>query len=144
MSYEFTKLSEVPAVSEFPDGANAIIETNGGIKRCPSSGGGSGAGQFIVVVYNTNVAGTEFAADKTYDEISAAIESGMSVVIHKKDNINAAYYDVFHHNQTGRGFYRFCHVKYGKKIEVHAIGIRMVDGKMAIDIQSKEIQVVTS
>ena len=39
MSYEFTKLSEVPAVSEFPEGANAIIETNGEIKRCPSSGG---------------------------------------------------------------------------------------------------------
>ena len=37
MSYEFTKLSEVPAVSEFPVGANAIIETNGEIKRCPSS-----------------------------------------------------------------------------------------------------------
>ena len=41
MSYEFTKLSEAPAVSEFPEGANAIIETNGEIKRCPSSGGGS-------------------------------------------------------------------------------------------------------
>ena len=41
MSYEFTKLSEVPAVSEFPEGANAIIETNGEIKRCPSSGGSS-------------------------------------------------------------------------------------------------------
>ena len=41
MSYEFTKLSDVPTVSEFPEGANAIIETNGEIKRCPSSGGGS-------------------------------------------------------------------------------------------------------
>ena len=41
MSYEFTKLSEVPAVSEFPEGANAIIETNGEIKRCPSAGGNS-------------------------------------------------------------------------------------------------------
>lgn len=41
MSYEFTKLSDVPAVAEFPEGANAIIETNGEIKRCPSSGGGS-------------------------------------------------------------------------------------------------------
>lgn len=41
MSYEFTKLSEVPVVSEFPEGANAIIETNGEIKRSPSSGGGS-------------------------------------------------------------------------------------------------------
>ena len=37
MSYEFTKLSGVPAVSEFPEGANAIIETNGEIKRCPPS-----------------------------------------------------------------------------------------------------------
>lgn len=37
MSYEFTKLSDVPAVDEFPEGANAIIETNGEIKRCPSS-----------------------------------------------------------------------------------------------------------
>ena len=41
MRQEFTKLSEVPAVSEFPEGANAIIETNGEIKRCPSSGGSS-------------------------------------------------------------------------------------------------------
>lgn len=41
MSYEFTKLSDVPAVSEFPEGANAIIETNGEIKRCPSAGGSS-------------------------------------------------------------------------------------------------------
>ena len=40
MSYEFTKLSDVPAVAEFPEGANAIIETNGEIKRCSSSGGG--------------------------------------------------------------------------------------------------------
>ena len=37
MSYEFTKLSDVPTVSEFPEGANAIIETNGEIKRCPPS-----------------------------------------------------------------------------------------------------------
>ena len=106
-------------------------------------GGGSGSGQLIVVVYNTNLAGTEFAADKTYDEISAAIESGMSVVIHRKDNINEVNYEVFHHKQTGSGFYRFCSVKYWKKIEVSTIGIRMVDGKMAIDIRSKEIQAVT-
>ena len=41
MSYEFTKLSGVPVVDEFPEGANAVIETNGEIKRCPSSGGGT-------------------------------------------------------------------------------------------------------
>ena len=39
MSYEFTKLSDVPVVDEFPEGANAIIETNGEIKRCSSGGG---------------------------------------------------------------------------------------------------------
>ena len=44
MSYEFTKLSDVPVVAEFPEGANAIIETNGEIKRCPSGGGGGGYG----------------------------------------------------------------------------------------------------
>lgn len=37
MSYGFTKLSDVPVVAEFPEGANAVIETNGEIKRCPSS-----------------------------------------------------------------------------------------------------------
>lgn len=37
MSYAFTKLSDVPVVAEFPEGANAVIETNGEIKRCPSS-----------------------------------------------------------------------------------------------------------
>ena len=107
-------------------------------------GGGSGSGQFIVVVYDSNAAGTEFAADKTYDEISAAIESGMSVVIHKKRNIDAAPYDVFHHNQTGPESYKFCRVRFGNRIYVQSIVIRMVDGTMAIDIQEKEIQVVTS
>lgn len=106
--------------------------------------GGSGAGQFIVVVYDTNAAETEHAADKTYDEISAAVESGMSVVIHRKRNIDTATYDVFQHNQTGSGFYRFIRVKFGNKIYVQTIGIRMVDGTMAIDTQDKEIQVVTS
>ena len=30
MSYEFTKLSDVPVVDSFPVGANTIIETNAG------------------------------------------------------------------------------------------------------------------
>ena len=121
------------------------VDCADGPKKLTGGSSGGSAGQFIVNVYNTNGSGTEFAADKTYDEISAAIESGMSVVIHKKMNINAATYDVFQHNQTGSGFYKFCRVQYGnQQIWVWLIGIRMVDGKMAIDIQSKEIQVVTS
>ena len=39
MSYEFTKLSDVPVVDSFPVGANTIIETNGEIRRCTSVGG---------------------------------------------------------------------------------------------------------
>ena len=38
MSYEFTKLSDVPIVDSFPVGANTIIETNGEIRRCTSAG----------------------------------------------------------------------------------------------------------
>ena len=42
MSYEFTKLSDVPVVDSFPVGANTIIETNGEIRRCTSAIGGGG------------------------------------------------------------------------------------------------------
>ena len=107
-------------------------------------GGGGGGGQFIVNVYNTTVSGTEHAADKTYEEISAAIESGMSVVIHRKMSIDSATYQVFYHSDTGKGFYKFIHVQFGNQIYVQSIGIRMVDGAMAIDMLDKEIQVLTS
>ena len=107
-----------------------------------SSGGGGGAGQFIVNVYNTNASGTQFAADKTYEEISAAIESGASVVIRKKTNIDAATYDVYYHNTTGSGYYTFCHITYGKTaIVVRNLGISMVNGEMNINHLSTEIQV---
>ena len=42
MSYEFTKISDVPVVDSFPVGANTIIETNGEIRRCTSAIGGGG------------------------------------------------------------------------------------------------------
>ena len=41
MSYKFTKLSDVLSVSELPEGANAIIESNGEIRRAPSSSAAS-------------------------------------------------------------------------------------------------------
>ena len=71
---------------EFGAGASAPVVSD--------AGGGGGGGQFIVNVYEANTAGTKFAADKTYDEISAAIESGMSVVIHKKKSINTDKYKI--------------------------------------------------
>ena len=71
MSYEFTKLSNVPVVSAFPEGANAVIETNGEIKRCPSSGGGGGV-EFITLTKS----GETYTANKNSEEIIALIDSG--------------------------------------------------------------------
>ncbi len=71
MSYEFTKLSNVPVVSEFPEGANAVIETNGEIKRCPSSGGGGG-----VELITLTQSGETYTANKNSEEIIALIDSG--------------------------------------------------------------------
>lgn len=64
MSYEFTKLSDVPVVAELPEGANAIIETNGEIKRCLSSGGGGMS--YDLVIKSEDVA--------TYTLISGSVE----------------------------------------------------------------------
>lgn len=72
MSYEFTKLSNVPVVSEFPEGANAVIETNGEIKRCPSSGSGGGVVEFITLTQS----GETFIANKNSEEIIALMDSG--------------------------------------------------------------------
>lgn len=71
MNYEFTKLSNVPVVSEFPEGANAFIETNGEIKRCPSSGGGGG-----VELITITKSGETCTANKNSEEIIALINSG--------------------------------------------------------------------
>ena len=71
MNYEFTKLSNVPVVAEFPVGANAFIETNGEIKRCPSSGGGGGV-EFITLTQS----GETYTANKNSEEIIALIDSG--------------------------------------------------------------------
>lgn len=71
MSYAFTKLSDVPVVAEFPEGANAVIETNGEIKRCPSSGGGGG-----IELITITKSGETFVASKNSGEISALIDSG--------------------------------------------------------------------
>lgn len=71
MSYAFTKLSDVPVVAEFPGGANAIIETNGEIKRCPSGGGGGGI-ELITITQS----GETFVASKNSGEIAALIDSG--------------------------------------------------------------------
>ena len=71
MSYEFTKLSNVPVVSAFPEGANAVIETNGEIKRCPSSGGGGG-----IELITLTQSGDTYTSNNNSEEIIALIDSG--------------------------------------------------------------------
>ena len=85
MSYEFLKLSDVPVVTEFPAGANAIIETNGEIKRCPSAGGGGGTGGDDYITLNVrpddskvvlNESQMPVIADKTVDEVMTEVNAG--------------------------------------------------------------------
>lgn len=76
MSYEFTKLSDVPVVAEFPEGANAVIETNGEIKRCPSGGGGGGIEPITITQ-----SGETYTASKNSEEIAAIIDSGKLPVL---------------------------------------------------------------
>lgn len=61
MAYEFQKLSEVEALAEVPEGANALIEVNGDIKRVPGSelGGATGIKTAIIKSsdYDDTVAG---------------------------------------------------------------------------------------
>ena len=42
MSYNFTKLTEVEALSEIPNNATVIAEVDGALKRLPSDGLGGG------------------------------------------------------------------------------------------------------
>lgn len=86
MSYEFTKLSDVPIVDSFPIGANAIIEANGKIRRCPSVGdgssGGSGGVDNTFVVMGEYDGSTLGSINKTYAQILAAYNSGKVVELH--------------------------------------------------------------
>lgn len=83
MAYEFQKLSEVEALVEVPEGANALIEVNGDIKRVPGSGLGGGAGKALIIVDSnfTNGGGIEecsaegtsaFTANMTLEEAMEA------------------------------------------------------------------------
>ena len=50
MSYEFKRLGEVEALENVPEGANALIEVDGVIKRAPGTGlGGSGSGKTLIL-----------------------------------------------------------------------------------------------
>lgn len=123
-----------------------VVDCADGPKKL-TGGSGGGGGQFIINVYNTNASGTSFAADKTYDEISAAIESGKEVVIHRKKTINSADYSVFYPCDFLRGSYQFCNsmLRFGETPNINArfISIDMENGEMQIAIFSYNLQTVT-
>ena len=99
-----------------------------------SGGGGSSSGQFIVTVYATNAQGTKFAADKTYDEIKAAIDSGAMVLVHYKDSKTSPNYLVYYNITVGNGIYSFLRVEPMEDSYVYFYVIRIgeLDGEMAI------------
>lgn len=81
MAYEFQKLSEVEALAEVPEGANALIEVNGDIKRVPGSGLGGATGKTLVIVDSNFTNGgveergavaTTYTANMTLDEAMEA------------------------------------------------------------------------
>lgn len=79
MAYEFKRLSEVELVEEFPEGASALIEDNGEIKRCPSVKG-SGNEPMIFHLTMDMDAGTVTAEEETtWDELYEAVKSGVDV-----------------------------------------------------------------
>ena len=110
MSYEFTKLSNVPIVSEFPEGANAVIETNGEIKRCPSSGGGGGI-EFITLTKS----GETYTANKNSEEIIYLINSGKLPIL-------IAPSEALGNQEISTAIYMFPFLQEGKALEAAMAG----------------------
>lgn len=83
MSYEFKKLGEVEALEEVPEGANALIEVDGAIKRVPGSNLGGGTTDFWCGDWDDTAGGyyvlaTEDAEEPiTYAEFAEAVENGV-------------------------------------------------------------------
>lgn len=102
MAYEFKKLSEVEALNEVPDGANALVEVGGEIKRVPGNGLGGAGGIATAIIkssdYDSAVAGVStYAAmadpvaysciNMTYEEARAILKAGkpLSAILMKID-----------------------------------------------------------
>lgn len=104
MAYEFKKLSEVEALNEVPDGANALIEVGGEIKRVPGNGLGGAGGIATAIIkssdYDNAVAGistfavsgappvTYSCINMTYEEAREILKAGkpLTSMIMMKNN----------------------------------------------------------
>lgn len=81
-TYEFTKLSQVEALAEVPENANALVEVEGAIKRVPGSGlGGSASGGGAPFVVNFSVdSDGNISSDKSYEEQFSAYKENKLMV----------------------------------------------------------------
>ena len=70
MSYNFTKLTEVEALSKIPNNATVIAEVNGALKRLPSDGLGGGNSLLIMAEDENN-----YSANMTFEEAYALFMS---------------------------------------------------------------------
>lgn len=87
MAYEFKKLGEVEALEEVPEGANALIEVGGDIKRVPGSNLGGGGGIKTAIIksskYDNAIAGLQTTAafeTITYSCINMTFEEAYSTM----------------------------------------------------------------
>lgn len=95
MAYEFKKIAEVEALDKVPDGANALIEVNGEVKRVPGSGLGGSIATAIIKSsdYDSAVAGvstyqasgapavTYSCINMTYEEARQIMTSGQPLAV---------------------------------------------------------------
>lgn len=116
---EFKRLSDVEVVAEPIESANVLIEENGIIKKAPKTtvGGGSGEADGSVFTVNLNESYSPdtdsmvYTADKSYDEIAEAFESGKYVICRCLDSL----YHAIDHSQVYK-FVSFISVSgYGSK-----------------------------
>lgn len=72
MSYNFTKLTEVEALSEIPNNATVIAEVNGALKRLPSDGLGGG-NSLLIIAEDENI--NNISTNMTFEEAYALFVS---------------------------------------------------------------------
>lgn len=100
MAYEFKKIAEVEALDKVPNGANALIEVNGEVKRVPGSGLGGGIATAIIKSsdYDSGVAGTSVTyscINMTYDEVCQILTSGKPLAIMSMIRKNGKQYNEY-------------------------------------------------
>lgn len=84
MSYEFKRLSDVEALTEVPEGANALIEVDGAIKRVPGSGLGGATGIKTAII-----------KDSEYDACIAAFSTMISATTMTYECINMTFNEAY-------------------------------------------------